>query len=113
MKIGQLYETNQVDAVIRTGARPAREMPGNKQNVGSQAPAADTDRVEVSDAAREAAARGEEFDLGKVTALQKAIAEGRFPVNAEKIADAMISQAAELLHNLSGAPQAEHPEKAE
>ena len=46
------------------------------------------------------------FDAVRVSALQTAIAEGRYPVDAGTIADAMISQAAELLQTLTN-PDAE------
>ena len=45
-----------------------------------------------------------------MSALQKAIAEGRYPVDAGKIADEMINQAAELLHTLA-APVAGKPDE--
>lgn len=100
MKVGQLYETNQVDAATRLGTRTGRDLPVGKNAGGRETSTVDTDRVKLSDVARQAGGLDDSFDAVRVSALQKAIAEGRYPVDASKIADAMISQAAELLHTL-------------
>lgn len=39
----------------------------------------------------------EPFDAAKVAEIRKAISEGRFNVNAERVADRMINDAAELI----------------
>ncbi len=109
MKIGQLYETNQIDAVSRVGARNGRELPVGKNGGGRESGTVDTDRVKLSDAALRASEADDSFDAIRVSALQQAIAEGRYPVDAAKIADAMITQAAELLQTL-GRPDAESSE---
>lgn len=109
MKVGQLYETNQVDAATRLGTRNGRDLPVGRNGGQREAGTVDSDRVKLSDAARKAAAADDSFDAARVSALQKAIAEGRYPVDAGKIADAMISQAAELLQTLSS-PKADKPE---
>ena len=101
MKIGQLYETNQVDAATRLGSRTGRDLPVGKNAGGRDSSLVDTDRVKLSDAALQAGGADDSFDAVRVSALQKAIAEGRYPVDAGKIADEMISQAAELLTTLS------------
>jgi len=106
MKVGQLYETTQVDAATRLGTRTGRDLPVGKNSGGRDTGTVETDRVKLSDAARKAAGADDSFDAVRVSALQKAIAEGRYPVDASKIADAMISQAAELLRTLV-APEAE------
>ena len=100
MKIGQLYETNQIDAVNRVGARTGRDLPVGGNGGGRDSGPVDTDRVKLSDAALRAGMAEDSFDAVRVSALQQAIAEGRYPVDAAKIADAMISQAAELLQTL-------------
>ncbi len=38
------------------------------------------------------------FDSGKVEEIKAAIAEGRFQINAEKIADGLIDSVRELIH---------------
>lgn len=39
------------------------------------------------------------FDAGKVEEIKSAIAEGRFQVNAEKIADGLIDSVKEMIHS--------------
>ena len=110
MKIGQLYETNQVDAATRLGSRTGRDLPVGKNAGERDSGRVDTDRVKLSDAALQAGGADDSFDAVRVSALQKAIAEGRYPVDAGKIADEMINQAAELLHTLA-APVAGKPDE--
>lgn len=111
MKIGHLYETNQIDAVNRVGARTGRELPVGKNGDGRETTLVDTDQVKLSEAARRANGVDESFDIVRVSALQKAIAEGRYPVDAGKIADALITQAAELLQTLTNPEAAEQKEE--
>lgn len=101
MKVGQLYEANTIDAVNRAGARTGRDLPVGRNRADRDPGTVDTDRVKLSDAALRASGADDSFDAARVSALQKAIAEGRYPVDAAKIADAMISQAAELLQTLA------------
>lgn len=65
-------------------------------------PVADTERVQLSDmAARlnqlETQFGQADFDAGKVEEVRTAIAQGRFKVNAEAVADRLLSSVAELL----------------
>ncbi len=101
MKVGQLYEANQLDATSRVGTRPARDATRPVDPAATQVAAGlETDRVELSGAATKA---GEDavVDAARVQAIQKAIAEGRYQIHVERIADTMISQAAELVETLA------------
>ncbi len=57
------------------------------------------DHVTLSTAASSISqmATSDDFDQGKVMAIQAAMREGRFAVNAEAIADRLISEAAALI----------------
>jgi len=48
-------------------------------------------QVSVGSYASDIAAAGAPIDSGKVAAIKQAIAEGRYPVNAERIAEAMLA----------------------
>jgi len=65
-------------------------------------PIAETERVQVSDLASRLSKLesqfGESFDAKKVEEVRSAIAEGRFKVNANAVADKLLSSVAELLH---------------
>jgi flagellar biosynthesis anti-sigma factor FlgM len=100
MKVGQLYEANQLDATSRVGTRPARDPIRPVDPAATQAAGVEADRVELSGAAAKA---GDDavIDSARVQAVQKAIAEGRYQIHVEKIADTMISQAAELVETLA------------
>lgn len=57
-------------------------------------------KVAISNAAKIAAAQGGDdgsFDAAKVARISKAISEGKFTVNANAIADKLVSNAQELL----------------
>ena len=103
MKIGQLYEAAQIDVTSRVGTRP----PGG--NVGGSTPAAappvpaETDKVELS-AHKLPDSSDDTVRLSRVEDVQKAIAEGRYPIDGAKIAEKMISQAAELVETLAQGP---------
>lgn len=64
-------------------------------------PVAQTEKVEVSDLATKMAQLesrfGGEFDAKKVEQVRAAIAEGRFKVNAEAVADKLLASVGELL----------------
>ncbi len=85
--------------------RPDRAAPsaGDPRATASKAePVAQTERVQVSDlAARlsqlETQFGSAEFDVKKVEEVRAAIAEGRFKVNADTLADRLLSSVAELL----------------
>lgn len=64
-------------------------------------PIAETERVQVSDLAARLnqleSQFGGDFDAKKVEEVRTAIAEGRFKVNTEAVADRLLSSVAELL----------------
>src|SRR2546423_15030711 len=65
-------------------------------------PVAETERVQLSDLGSrlsqlEAQFAGSDFDVKKVEEIRTAIAEGRFKVNADAIADKLLSSVSELL----------------
>lgn len=65
-------------------------------------PVAETERVQLSDlgarlAQLETQFSGSDFDVKKVEEVRNAIAEGRFKVNADAIADKLLASVSELL----------------
>jgi negative regulator of flagellin synthesis FlgM len=65
-------------------------------------PVAETERVQLSDlgarlAQLESQFGGADFDVKKVEEIRAAIADGRFKVNAEAIADKLLASVSELL----------------
>ncbi len=70
----------------------------------AQAPAGGV-TVTLSSSASQALSSGggnDVFNAEKVEAMKQAIADGSFKVNAEAIADKMLSNAAEMLHATAG-----------
>jgi len=65
-------------------------------------PVAETERVQLSDLGSrlsqlEGQFSGSDFDVKKVEEIRNAIAEGRFKVNADAIADKLLASVSELL----------------
>ncbi|MGE0801871.1 MAG: flagellar biosynthesis anti-sigma factor FlgM [Lautropia sp.] len=88
------------------GARAAVPVPtqaaagGEQKVVGAEA----ADSVQLSDASRamiNADPGSDGVRADKVAAIKKAIEEGTYHVQAQKIADALIKEASELLESLS------------
>lgn len=84
--------------------RPDRVGPAvdNRPGVSKAGePIAETERVQVSDLAARLnqleSQFGSDFDAKKVDEVRAAITEGRFKVNAEAVADRLLSSVAELL----------------
>ncbi len=86
--------------------RPDRVAPSNPQPRAADGraaePVAEGERVQLSDlAARlnqlESQFAQADFDVKKVEEVRAAIAEGRFKVNAEAVADKLLASVAELL----------------
>lgn len=100
MKVGQLYEAAQIDATSRVGTRPAGGNVGGTSAAATSPVPAETDKVQIS--ARSLANQDHDtVNLARAADLQKAIAEGRYPIDPRKIAQTMISQAAELVETLA------------
>jgi negative regulator of flagellin synthesis FlgM len=85
--------------------RPDRVTAPNDARVSTARgaePVAETERVQLSDlGARlsqlESQFAGADFDVKKVEEVRAAIAEGRFKVNAEAVADKLLASVSELL----------------
>jgi negative regulator of flagellin synthesis FlgM len=95
MKINPTSEPLRTDRVAATpDARTAATRPNE--------PVAEAERVQLSNLAAkltqlEAQFGSAEFDAKKVEDVRNAIAEGRFKVNAEAVADGLLNSVAELL----------------
>jgi negative regulator of flagellin synthesis FlgM len=103
MKVGQTNENLSADLVARTGARQAVNTP-TQANRTAPGNAADSqvDKVIVSDASRELVSDASTvFDEQKVAAAAAEIQNGNFRIDANKIADRMINEAAELFERIS------------
>lgn len=106
MKIGQKPELPA--ALAQTGlAKPAKSPAGPAEGAVKDAAAASTAGVPVtvSSAARaldQTARTTGDFDAGKVKAVRTAIEKGTFSVDAEAIADKMLSNAQEILARSRG-----------
>lgn len=106
MKIGQKPELP--GALPPTGpAKQAKSPAGAAEGAAKDALAASAAGVPVTVSASvrglDAAARGAaDFDAGKVKAVRTAIEKGTFSVDAEAIADKMLSNAQEILSRSRG-----------
>jgi len=95
MKINPSTDPLRTDRVVATpDARTAATRAGE--------PVAEAERVQLSNLAAklsqlEAQFGASDFDAKKVEEVRNAIAEGRFKVNAEAVADSLLSSVAELL----------------
>jgi negative regulator of flagellin synthesis FlgM len=97
MKVGQTNEALPVDRVSLTGTRPSGGS-GSSPAVTSTVQASDT--VELSKTSQQLSSSADVVDVSKVERIKAAIAEGKFPVNAQKVADSMIHEAASLLESI-------------
>jgi negative regulator of flagellin synthesis FlgM len=106
MKIGQKPELP--GALAQTGlAKQAKTPPSAAEGAAKDAAAVSTAGVPVtvSTAARaldQTARSTADFDAGKVKAVREAIDKGTFSVDAEVIADKMLSNAQEILSRSRG-----------
>jgi negative regulator of flagellin synthesis FlgM len=91
MKIGSPIDTG---AASGTPLRGARESGAACPTHGAKAA---SDKVSLSSMGAQMGAAGTDFDEAKVNEIREAIRAGRFTVNPEAIADALIDQAAALL----------------
>jgi negative regulator of flagellin synthesis FlgM len=104
MKIG-----NPAEKTAPVAPTPARTTAGETAKAGETAAAssaAATDpsaKVELSSAASSllAGSASSDFDADKVARIAQAISDGKFKINAEAIADKLISNANEVLGNTS------------
>ncbi|KAB0581089.1 flagellar biosynthesis anti-sigma factor FlgM [Ideonella dechloratans] len=99
MKIGS--PEHQVAVSTLTNDRSATGS-AKKASTTSQSNSSDSATVALSSAAsqlRDSGALDGTFDAEKVARIAQAIKDGKFQVNADKIADKMIANAQELLNN--------------
>lgn len=102
MKIGPSQRENlraegkSAQAERATGVRPGAEA-------NTSAGAGSVDRISLSGAAPALAAGGVPFDEKKVEEVRRAIQEGRFPVDARKVADQLLADTRDLLGGGQGA----------
>lgn len=77
-----------------TGENQPRTQPGNKQTTG-----AEESRVELSSTGRAEAAMASTpvVDQARVDEIRQAISEGRFQVDANRIADGLLDSVREML----------------
>lgn len=96
MKIG-----NPADKPASVGpVGPARSQPGEAAKAQEAAATNDPSaKVELSNTAATllSSSASSDFDADKVARIAQAISEGKFEINAEKIADRLISNAHEVL----------------
>lgn len=97
MKIGQI--DNKSASVAATGAAERKPAQGATRSEGAPATAAASGASAEPSAkvALSNAALAGDFDSEKVERIAQAIRDGKFQVNAEAIADKLISNAADLL----------------
>ena len=97
MKIGQLESKAVTPAV--SDRKPAAAGTAAKEAVGAAEPST---KVALSETVSSLAAGGSDgvFDAAKVERISAAIRDGKFQINAEAIADKLISNAQELLSNV-------------
>jgi flagellar biosynthesis anti-sigma factor FlgM len=102
MKIGPSQPDNlRAEAKSTQAERATGVRPGADAN--TPAGAGSVDRISLSGAAPALAAGGVPFDEKKVEEVRRAIQEGRFPVDARKVADQLLADARDLLGTGQGA----------
>lgn len=96
MKVGHIQDSKPIDAGPRIGGRS-----NGATEAGERPAAGATDSVNISGASK--ALQKDQLPLtGRAEAIRKAIEEGNYPINVDKIADSMISESARLLQTLRG-----------
>jgi negative regulator of flagellin synthesis FlgM len=103
MKINPALDPNAkdiADRLARAATSPASASSGASSAIEATAAGEKIHLSGTSQAMTEL--YSEPFDAAKVAAIRKAISEGRFSVNAERVADRLISDSAELLGRIFG-----------
>lgn len=98
MKVGQTNEPLIPDPASRIGARPPPAS-GSGAEAGAVAPA---DKVELSQTSLNLSSAGaQSYSPERVAEVKAAIQDGSFHVNAQVVAERMISEAAELVETIA------------
>lgn len=100
MKIGNPADKPAAPAPVAPVRAPAGEARAQEAAAAKQSAAADESaKVELSNTASALLEGGanSEFDADKVARIAQAISDGKFEINAEKIADRLIANAHEVL----------------
>ncbi len=103
MKIDSKPDTPAIAGTPAVQAKTVRDTAAHTALSGTQraaaTPAGNQDTVDVSSAGAAISGMNSsaDFDSAKVESIRQAIREGRFSVNAEKIADRLIADATALL----------------
>lgn len=87
---------------IESSTKPASApLAKDVRNPAAGKAAASSEQVHLSGLASQLRASDDEhsFDAARVSEIKKAIAEGRFSINAEAIADRLITSAKELINS--------------
>ncbi len=92
-------------SISKTVATPSgeskvvRNKPANTQGSATAGSAAEVKLTSSSQLQALSGGESQPMDSAKVDAIKQAIAEGRFKINPEKIADGLLSSVKELLTN--------------
>jgi negative regulator of flagellin synthesis FlgM len=89
-----------VDGIKPVGGERAPTAPaaGGVARTGGSIPGAEVDRVSLSGGASlRTAPVDTPFDQRKVDEVRRAIAEGRFPVDAKRVAEVLLAEARDLM----------------
>ncbi|MEW5783136.1 MAG: flagellar biosynthesis anti-sigma factor FlgM [Pseudomonadota bacterium] len=88
---------NSLPPIGNTTANPATREP-KPPAAAAPSTGANTERIDISSLSAQLQKAGEApFDVARVDGLRQAIAEGRFQINPERIADRLIDGIRELL----------------
>ncbi len=105
MKIGNLTELYSKDPLTGKSAQSAARTPGtpDESKRAGENTTASLSSLSSTLASLEPELRAPEFDAAKVESIKQAIRDGKFEVNANAVADKLISSVQELISNKSGA----------
>ncbi len=96
MKIGNPADKS-VASVTTGNARTPTNGTGKAQETGASDPSAKVELSKTASSLLSSNSASSDFDADKVARISQAIADGKFEINAEKIADRLISNAQEVL----------------
>lgn len=98
MKIGPSIDNLSSELRARTTQGDPKASEANRPSSPAASAAAGTQTTAtISNGVRAAASGSEEVNLARIDSIREAIAEGRFPVDATKVADRLIEHAADLV----------------